>query len=190
MDFDWLLILGVVWFVVNLLTGTRRKTPPQQVPRQRPPTPTGPTLADATQREGSRLEIMLRQFERALEQAQQAGQPAGTSLPPEEEWEERESLEVEPEITSLEGEVHREARQRVDQDDEAEQIEVRRIQAAAARDTPRSKAEHAGFDKRIRQEPADHTATRGYTAKQLRDAVVWREVLGPPVSMRVEEGER
>ena len=43
------------------------------------------------------------------------------------------------------------------------------------------------------QEPnpaADKTATRGYTARQLRDAVVWREILGPPVSLRGEEEER
>ena len=37
--------------------------------------------------------------------------------------------------------------------------------------------------------PADKTATRGYTLQQLRKAVVWREILGPPVSMR-GEGER
>ncbi|MBA3344021.1 MAG: hypothetical protein H0T44_01770, partial [Gemmatimonadales bacterium] len=40
------------------------------------------------------------------------------------------------------------------------------------------------FDSRIRQEPADHTAVRRYSAQQMRDAFVWREILGPPVSER------
>jgi hypothetical protein len=185
MEFNWVLVLGVIWFLVNLLSGARRKTQSRpKVPRPEPPPS---PMSDATQREGSRLELVLREFERALEQA---GQPSTTrmSLPGAEEVEERESLEVEPEVRSLEGNVRRAERQLVDQDEEAEQIEVRRIKAAADRDATRTKAAHAEFDKRIRQEPADHTATRAYTAQQLRNAIVWREILGPPVSLR--EGEK
>jgi hypothetical protein len=99
------------------------------------------------------------------------------------------SLETEPEVTSLETGFSRQGRRRVDQDDEAEGIEARRIKAAAARDVARSPADHAAFDNRIKQEPAEHTATKGYTAQQLRDAMVWREILGPPVSLR-RESER
>ncbi len=143
---------------------------------------------DPTQQEGSRLERVLREFERALDQAGSPERPAG--LPPredeEEEWEERESLEVEPEIVSLETEVRRESRPLVDQDDHAERIELHRIAAAATRDQARSKADHAKFDQRIRQEVADKTAAGRYTIEQLRDAVVWREILGPPVSLRGE----
>jgi hypothetical protein len=64
--------------------------------------------------------------------------------------------------------------------------------AAAEENTaPRTRAERTAFDARIRQEPADKTATRAYTTKQLREAVVWREILGPPVSLRGEwEEER
>jgi hypothetical protein len=190
MEFNWVLVLAVIWFVVNLLSGARRKTQTRpQVSRPQPQPPGRAPLSDATQREGSRLELVLREFERALEQAGQPS-PTGMSFPEAEEVEERQSLEVEPEVRSLEEDVHREVRRRVDQDDEAEQIELRRIQAAAARDATRTRADHAEFDKRILQEPAEHTATRGYTAQQLRDAVVWREILGPPVSMREEEGEK
>jgi hypothetical protein len=65
-----------------------------------------------------------------------------------------------------------------------EQIAARRITAAAARDTARSPVDHVAFDERIRQQPAEHTAVRTYTAQQLRDAMVWREILGRPVSLR------
>jgi hypothetical protein len=55
------------------------------------------------------------------------------------------------------------------------------IKAAAARDTARSPVDHLAFDARIQPQPAEHTAARGYTMQELRDAMVWREILGRPV---------
>jgi hypothetical protein len=98
--------------------------------------------------------------------------------------EERTSLEEEENVVSLETEVTRQARQRYDHDDAAEDVARRRIAAAEARSGELTKAEHLRFDQRIRQEPAEHTAVRRYTPTQLRDAIVWREILGPPVSER------
>jgi hypothetical protein len=193
MEFNGLLVLAVLWFLLNLITkvGRRAQTPPESEQPQ-PPTRQPPLSysGDATQQEGRRLELVLRDFQRALEGA--ASGPGEVRLPQveEEEAEERHSLEVEPEVRSLEEDIRREPRRRIDQDDEAEQIELRRIQAAAARDATRTRADRAAFDQPIRQEPAEHTGTRGYTAQQLRDAVIWREILGPPVSLRDGEGER
>jgi hypothetical protein len=101
--------------------------------------------------------------------------------------EDRRSFDEEPvRVVSLEQEVHRPQRPRVDHDDAAEEVVRRRIEAAQARDRGLTKADHEAFDIRIRQEPADHTAVRRFTPAQLRDAIVWREVLGPPVSEREE----
>ena len=189
MEFNGFILLAVLWFLVNLFTSSRRKqVPPSRPPRQAPQEPrTIRVGVDATQEEGSRLERMLRDLQRTLEEAADSGgNYGGLQLPPAEEVEERQSLEVEPEVVSLENEVRREARVRVDRDDEAGEFEARRVQAAAARDATRTRADHAAFDHRIRQEPADHTATPAYTAKQLRDAVVWREILGPPIALRGE----
>lgn len=182
MDPTLALILGVLWVLMNLLTG--RKKPPPDPPFPREPLP--PSLPDATQREGSRLEMVLRQFERALQEAETGplGRQTQLPLPDDEDVEERQSLEHEPEIVTLEEEVRRPARREYTQDADAEQLVQKRILAAAARDTARTKAEHQEFDQRIRKEPADKTATPGYTTKQLRDAIVWREILGPPVSER------
>ena len=182
MDPTLALILGVLWVLMNLLTD--KKKPPRDTPFPREPLP--PSLPDATQREGSRLEMVLRQFERALQEAETGplGRQAQLPLPGDEDVEERQSLEHEPEIVTLEEEIRRPARREYTQDADAEQLVQKRILAAAARDTARTKAEHHEFDQRIRKEPADKTATPGYTAKQLRDAVVWREILGPPVSER------
>jgi hypothetical protein len=183
-----LLLFAAVWFVVGLLGRAGRKNqglkPNRQPPSRRPlPQAHG---NDPTQQEGSRLELVLREFQRAMENAGEQERPA-QSLPQRyEEIEEGRSLEAEPEVVSLETVVSRPGRRRVDQDDEAEQIEARRIKAAAKRDSARSPVDHAAFDQRIRQQPAEHTAARGYTAKQLRDAIIWREILGPPVSLRRE----
>ena len=183
MDFDVVLILGALWFLVNLLTGLKRKAPPGR-PTEREPDRPQSYEPDGTQREGSRLEQVLREFERALDQAGSTGRPASLPLPEEEEVEERESLETEPEVVSLEQVVLRAPRREFTQDADAEQLVARRITAAAVRDSARTKADHAKFDIQIRQEPAEHTATRAYTPEELRRAVVWREILGPPVSER------
>jgi hypothetical protein len=197
MEFNWIFILfGALWLLSKVFekagpkqksTGERRRAPRTGVPPSQRPLPHEPATLDATQREGTRFELVLRELQRSLEQAETLGSSTTIRLPPVEEMEERKSLEVEPEVRSLEGEVRRAGRQEVDQDEDAEQIEARRIAAAAARDAPRSKADHIEFDQRIRQQPADHTATRGYTPQQLREAMVWREILGPPVSLREEE---
>jgi hypothetical protein len=102
----------------------------------------------------------------------------------EEDVEERDSLEEPERVVNLETEVSRRQRPEYDQDTEAEAIVQRRIEAARTRDRPLNKADHRAFDARIRPEDVDHTAVRRYTPAQLRDAVVWREILGPPVSER------
>jgi hypothetical protein len=147
--------------------------------------------ADATQREGSQLEALLRELGRTLEQGSgPVGRAPDRRLPPAEEVEEPASLEVAPEVQSLERDPKRQARVEVDQDDEAERIVARRMAAAEAQGKSLTKADHRAFDERIRQEAADKTATNGYTTRQLRDAVVWREILGPPVSLLGEGEER
>jgi hypothetical protein len=201
-DFGGLLVLGIVWLLFNLIGqgkgGTRtapRRTPPQSTGQPRPA-----GTHDPTQQEGSRLERLLRELERSLEDVagRRSGggtrlptpqRPTAARLPPmtaaeEEDVEERDSLEEPERVVSLETEVSRRERPEYDQDTEAEAIVQRRIEAARTRDRALNKADHSAFDARIRPEVADHTAVRQYTPAQLRDAIVWREILGPPVSER------
>ncbi|HEX3233734.1 MAG TPA: hypothetical protein VHR41_06030 [Gemmatimonadales bacterium] len=189
MDNKGLILMGVVWFLFNLFA--RKKRPPARPTDQPRPTPgtarplPRPMKIDATQREGSQLELLLRQLGRTLDQA---GGPLGRlpdrPIPPAAEQEERESLEVMPVSRSLETDVARSSRVTVDQDDEAERVIARRVADAENRIGGRTKADHLAFDQRIRQQPADKTSTSGYTARKLRQAVVWREILDPPVSLR------
>jgi hypothetical protein len=193
-DFSGLLLLGFMWLVVNAIRKANSKPPrPGGSPAPRPPRqPSRPLPArrgvDATQQEGLRLQDLLRDLGRTLDQASgPAGRRPDHRLPGAEEVEERESLEVAPEVRSLETTVRRQERAVVDQDDSAEQLVARRIEAGERRSGAQTRADHLAFDARIRQEPADATATPGYTARQLRDAMVWREILGPPVSMRDDD---
>ena len=189
MDTKGLIFLAVVWFLFNLIA--RKKGPPghpkgQPEPGHGTPRPLPrPATMDPTQREGSQLEQLLRQLGRTLDQA---GDPLGRlpdrPIPSAEEEEEGQSLEVTPVVRSREIDVPRISRLPVDQDDEAERVAARRISAAEGRDRGHSKADHLAFDQRIKREPADKTSTRGYTVRKLREAVVWREILGPPVSLR------
>jgi hypothetical protein len=105
-------------------------------------------------------------------------------LPDDEDVEDRESLEEPERVVSLESEVKRPERANYSQDTGAEELVRRRIASADARSGAITRADHKAFDARIRQEPADHTAVRRYTPAQLRNAIVWREILGPPVSER------
>ena len=205
MDFGGLLVLGVLWLLFNLIgQGKRagRSAPRRTTPSaDRLPRPGGGTgTADSTQQEGSRLELLLRELERNLE-GMAGSQPPVITRPPEprsaggpqppaleegeeEDVEDHRSLEAPERVVSLETEPQRQQRTRYDHDAEAEAIAGRRVAAARNRDRALSKADHKAFDEKIRQEPADHTAVRRYTPAQLRDAVVWREILGPPVSER------
>jgi hypothetical protein len=179
MDPFTLLFFGFLWFIFSRLRKAQ-----QQGGRSLPLPPVGGS--DASQREGSRLEALFRELERTLDeqQAGPAGRPAGARLPPAEEVEDRESLETDTEVVSLEQEVRRAPRVRVVRDEQAERIEQDRVAAAEARSGELTRADHAKFDARIRAQPADATGVALPTPEQLRRAVVWREILGPPVAVR------
>jgi hypothetical protein len=172
--------LGVLWVLFNIFARKGKQSdqkdrstgPRPQV--RRPVTLPPSTASDPTQREGVRLQDLLRELGRTLDEA--AGPTAKPSA--------RKTLESTPEARSLEEDVQRPERAVVDADDEAEAIAARRIAAAEANARPLGAADHLAFDARIRQEPADATSTKGYSMRRMREAMVWREILGPPVSLR------
>lgn len=213
-------ILALVWWLFSVVMEGRAKARRRQGgaggggaaprPRSRPrprierqpppasdPSRSLPAGGDPTQREGNRLEQILREFERALEESQErAGQPPSPvpgGWEGAEEVEERESLDgYEPEVASYErsDQFDRGERPLVGQDDDAEALVERRIAAAESRNRALSGADHARFDARIRQAPAVpelENPDGAARAARLRQAIVWREVLGPPVSLRVRE---
>ena len=185
LGFGWIVFAGFLLWVLQVLRtggqGTVRRGP--QAPLPRPPRP------DASQREGERLEELLRGLQGRLEQGG-AGTRGKTTIvikrpvpapgPVHQRPKPARSRAAEPEeAASLEAPVDREA--------EAEAIERRRLEAVAARSQELTDADHAAFEARIREEDAAaraRTTARRLTAGQLREAFVWNEILGPPVALR------
>ena len=216
MEVSPLVIVGLLWVVLNALRkgGSRpagRSGKPPSRPGSRPPTGAraadapsrlpreGPPL-DATQREGSQLEQLLRELGRTLDQAGQKGKrPRGRTLPPSRAPTParlptpakpgKGESQARTEGQSLEQDPARGEPPVEDLDDEAERVVQQRMAAAEANLRPLSEADHRVFEEQIRQVPTDRAVGRGYTSKQLREAVVWREILGPPVSLRGDPGE-
>jgi hypothetical protein len=102
------------------------------------------------------------------------------ALPTAEEVEERESLESEPVVESLDTEVRRPARVTRDWQAQAEAREEARQAQVEARDSERHKSRHASFDKRIRAQPVKPAPARRLTTAQMRQAFIWAEILGRP----------
>jgi hypothetical protein len=112
------------------------------------------------------------------------GRQSRTRLPAAEEVEERDSLEggsleVEERIQNLDNRT----RVLVDQDEQAEALVQRRIDQASARNTEHRSTDHRRFDKKVREAVPDIAPVIRYAPAQMRDAFIWRELLGPPKSM-------
>ena len=205
MEFGPLAILAVLWWIISLVGGKQRqrtRSPRTGSPsggqgwESLPPVGTG----DSTQREGSRLERVLREFETALEESHTLPSPAPTSRPSQrreaeaglsDSWEaheEGESLDTwEPKVTSLEHEIKRSERTVKTMDEEYAALETKRLRYIEARNRPLLPSDHAAFDKVIRSEaPQPPRVEKSPSRKRsdLKKAVIWREILGPPNALK------
>ena len=103
-------------------------------------------------------------------------------MPGAEEVEERDSLETDREAVSLETLDDRSERPVEDFDDQAEAVLARRLAVAEARTSGRTLLDHRRFDEAIRAPVPVKPPVRRRPG--LRQALVWREILGPPVSLK------
>ncbi len=194
--------LAVVYGAITLLKKAAEAAKRQQAALERQVGEAQPTREARTRPLASRpttMEELLREMRGQLEGAQQrkvagpvttrpGGQrrlPAAPRIEPVEDDIEGESIEVGERIV-VRAETRRLVPAVVDYDDSASALVQRRINAAQARNVAWSPEGHADFDSRIRtKEPAKApAASRGLT---LRRAIIWHEVLSPPVALR-EEG--
>ena len=110
-------------------------------------------------------------------------------LPEPEDPEEARSLEGQSiEGEGLDVEFRRGKRTVVVADAAAEAVVRRRIEAAEARSHALSAADHAEFHRRITATPAAEARRTAIPLSEVRRAMVWREVLGPPLALRDPEG--
>ena len=198
---DWLAILLVlVWLIAGGVNAAQKKKrqqssePPPPRPR-RPVRPSFPEPVSRPQVERKRQSVLdlfraeMERMQREAETARTIEGPMGRRVlvewPGAEEVEDLESLEVEPEVASLEVAERISSREVVDQDDQAEVLVRRRIDAAQARNRALTVADHKAFDRTIRSVPVQSSVPIvGRRPASIRDAMVWREILGPPKGLQ------
>lgn len=133
-----------------------------------------------------------RQREVAQDDRGPMGRAPRTRLPSAEEVEERTSLEDEGRLVEERRlrnvEVFAERPERVIQnrDEEAAAVAARRIRSAEARNRPHEAVDHASFDQSIRKPEQPVAARSRLNVQGLRQALVWREILGPPKALQDE----
>lgn len=146
-----------------------------------------------TQVEARRLEELLRGLGGALGMPDGPVGVTGPAPGQEEEPDEAYSLEG----ATLEGESRDVAPVRATrvvraEDESASALVQRRIDAAARRSGALGPSDHVAFHRRLAaqsapvqvERPKGRHAVMAGTTKDLRRAVVWREILGPPVALR------
>ncbi len=210
-DFGPLVWIAIIWFFATFLSSQKRKkqraeqarrqAQARTIPPPATPKPTGvarrgghpagpvPGRPDATQREGTTIERMLRQLGADMEQLEgdqrgPMGRDARVELPAAEEVEDLEVLDL-PVDRGERTPAAREIRAVVDHDEEAEALLERRLAVFEEHNRPRTMADHRAFDARIRPAPAAILKkTPRFTADQIRQAIIWREIIGPPHALR------
>jgi len=155
----------------------RRPVPPARVP----PPPARPAPPP------SRHPPPPRRREVVQDERGPMGRRGGAGLVSAEEVEERTSLEgdslEQPESVESFDDLHR-PRPTVDRAAEAAAIEQRRVRAAEERNRAHAEVDHRAFHARIRQGDAAPGTGQRYTSSRLREAIIWREILGPPKGLQ------
>jgi hypothetical protein len=117
------------------------------------------------------------------------GRHSQTRLPSAEEveelttFDEGRSLEDTESVEGFDADRSRRTRLRVDTDEQAEAVIQQRLKAVEARNQPHRDADHRAFDQKIRAEGSATSPKLQFTSDRLKEAFVWREILGPPKAL-------
>jgi len=99
------------------------------------------------------------------------------------------SLEVEESIVNFDDAAStRSVRAEIDQDDQAQAVIQRRLDAAAHRTREGREASYQAQQKAAAAAVASEALSAAAASSRLRRAIVWREILGPPLALRGEWG--
>jgi hypothetical protein len=182
--------LFVLWVVISLLGRAAQGKKKGERPAPRPAPERAERHTSRTAQPSTFEELLAEmrgELERAkeMEEAEPAGhEPWQRELEGTEEFEEPESLETEPEIVSLEVEPYRPERPvHVSQSDAMQVLVQQRIAAAELRNRGWRLEDHRKFDQSIRKVKRP-VAQLAVGKVSLRQAMIWSEILGPPVALR------
>lgn len=181
---------SLVFLVLMFLVGGVLQTLAQRKQQRGRQAPRSIGTGDERKKPRDLLEVIRHAYEQA-ERGRLTGRP-GSEFPQrdeslEEMVEEATSLEIDPEVRSIEQLEARPERVIIDHDDAVEETVARRLTWVEEHAKPISPKDHRAFDQAIRTVrptapvAADPAADR---LTEIRKMVVWREVFGPPKSMQ------
>lgn len=171
-------LLAIIWAAISIVSGVLKKRAGEQ--RRAEPVRT----TAAARRPPETMDELLAEMREQLARAGGAPEPRPDVPAAQDEYDEEFVTREEPaEVVSMEVERVEVSREVRDYDAEAATLIRRRIDAADARNKEWTPADHRAFDAKIRVEtpPVRRPVTLRPTAAKLREAMVWREILGPPV---------
>jgi hypothetical protein len=177
---EGLVVLLIFVFVMSAFRGLVNQQKRGTRPTRRPPR----TPSQGGSGQPSSIRELLEEFRRSMEEAERkTGGGSVTVLePPTPVATPR--LGPRPRVKRLALETSS-APAAVDLDDEAEAVIQERRRWAEQHSKALTDADHEAFDERIREaqkkKPVVQPPTR---AHELRQMIIWREVLGPPVALR------
>jgi len=173
-----LLFFFVMMSVVRGLANQQKKG---TRPARRPP-PRGPSEAGSEQ--PTSIRDLLDEFRRSMEEAERKARGEDVRVLPPPTPVEAIQLERRPAVKRLPAKA-KASSQPMDFDDQAEAVIQERRRWAEEHNKALTEADHEAFDARIRKgqqkKPVAQAPTR---AHELRQMIIWREVLGPPVALR------
>lgn len=183
-----LVFLLVLFVVVSLIQRAAQRPGGRPPPKgRRPARLPGQEPPALPAEQPQTLRDLFAEVRRQMEEAQrQADRERGVEVLEDEaldDVEERESLEVEPVVESLEVAPARAERPVVDLDAQADAVIRRRLKWAEDASRGRTVGTHQAFDARIRR-PAPPKPVVRSRARELRQMVIWRELLDRPVALR------
>ena len=181
-------VLVIIWIIGVMFDKKRKEERRRRAAKSRVPTPvefesvvSEPEGRDPSQLEGGLLEKFLRQLDPQLADQALGKHRSVPKVEPEPQASGEASSPVP--VTTTRG-------SRPAADDRAEETRAiieRRLKAAEARVTGRTTRDHAIFHDAIR-EPGKKVRKRvRFPTSAMRHAVVWREILGPPKAMTIDE---
>lgn len=187
--FGLLVLLWIVGQVLEKVRGRQRPPAAESPPEVLTPSTGRPVPASVASAEEAWRRELEQLFGVEVERGP-LGRQAPVALPPAEEVEEREtletldSLEEEERLISLdERAMEAPAPVLLDRAPETRRVLEERIAVAERHSRALTRADHARFDEKIRAKPARLAPVRR-ARPTLRQALVWREILGPPLSLR------
>lgn len=181
-------VLVIIWIIGAVFDKKRKDERRRRAAAKRVPTSievepvSRPGVPDPSQLEGGLLEKVLRQIDPELADQALGKAPTPAKVEP------RPPHRAPSQASVPDPRVPRE--EASDRSAEVQATINRRLRAAEARGRGRTAADHAVFHEAIREPVKKSRKRAAYPVADIRRAIIWREILGPPRAETIDDWDR